>query len=447
MVMVPPCSFLAFSMKAALRWPWMGALPAFFLAVSCCLVAAACADDWPQFGGPSRDGVWKETGIIQTFPPQGLKILWRVPIGDGLCSPIVSGDRVIICDSEKKKPKAWERVHCYDESSGKPLWTHTDEVSYPEWALDAKAFAGPDATPLAVDGKVYVPGKNGHLVCLNVLDGAVVWRRDLMKDYGLTEFSGDSTSPLIEGSLLILVVGGHPDSSVIALDKDSGKEVWRALDDKWTYSSPIVIGAGGKRQIIVWTPDAITSLDPATGHTWWREPRTLNGDYATATPTAWEDLLLAGGLMFQLDTAKPAASVLWPENTVKARRTLSNTTGPLLQGGYVYSHKSHGRLVCLDARTGQRIWEKENVTDPGNGACIHIIPNGDCVWLFTDQGDLIRARLTPKGYDELGRAHLLNPTYPFGGRNRLWSPPAFANRHVFARSSAELVCASLEADP
>jgi hypothetical protein len=275
----------------------------------------------------------------------------------------------------------------------------------------------------------------------------VFWRRDLMKDYALTEFSGDTTSPLIEGSLLILVGGGKPDASVIALDKDSGKEMWRALDDKWTYSSPIVISAGGKRQLIVWTPDAITSLDPATGKTWWRELRTLHGDYAAATPTAWEDLLLAGGLMFQLDPAKPAASVLWPENTVKARRSLSNTTGPLLQGGYVYSHKSQGRLVCLDARTGKQIWEKEKVTDSRSGACIHIIPNGDCAWLFTDQGDLIRARLTPKGYEELGRAHLLDPTYPFDGRNLLWSPPAFANRHVFARSSKELVCASLEAEP
>jgi outer membrane protein assembly factor BamB len=208
-----------------------------------------------------------------------------------------------------------------------------------------------------------------------------------------------------------------------------------------------VISAGGKRQLIVWTPDAITSLDPATGKTWWRQPRTLHGDFAVATPVLWERLLLAGGLMFQLDADKPAASVLWPEDTVKARRSLSNTTGPLLQDGYVYSHKSHGRLVCLDARTGQQVWEKENVTDSRNGACIHLTPNGDSTWLFTEQGDLIRARLSPRGYEELGRAHLLNPTYSFDGRKLVWSPPAFANRHVFARSTEELVCASLEAKP
>lgn len=407
----------------------------------------AHADDWPQFGGPDRDGVWKETGILQTFPPEGLKICWRAPIGTGLSSPIVSDGRVFLTDSDRQKPRAWERVHCYDEKTGKPLWTHTDEVTYPDWAFTPEAETGPDATPLAAAGKIYAPGKNGHLVCLNVRDGAVIWRRDLMKDFGMTEFSGDTPSPLIEGSLLILVVGGKPDASVIALDKDSGKEVWRALDDKWTYSSPLVITAGGKRQLIVWTPVAITSLDPATGKTWWRQPRALYGDYTAAMPSAQDGLLLAGGLMFQLDPEKPAATVLWPEDTVKARRTLCSTAGPLFQGNYIYGHKAQGRVVCLDAHTGQQVWEREKVVDAKSGACIHLIPNGDSVWLFTDQGDLIRARLSPKGYEELGRAHLLDPTYPFGGRNLLWSPPAFANKHVFARSSVELVCASLDAQP
>ncbi|MDB6153635.1 MAG: hypothetical protein JWL90_2088 [Chthoniobacteraceae bacterium] len=410
-------------------------------------IATLLADDWPQFGGPNRDGVWRETGILETFPTDGLKVRWRVPVGSGLSSPIVSDGRVFLCDSERVKPKAWERVHCYDEKSGKPLWTHTDEVNYPEWAFTPNTETGPDGTPIAAGGKVYAVGRMGNLVCLDLRDGAVLWQRDLTKDCGPADTFGTTPSPLIEGNLLILVTGGKPGTCVLAFDKDSGKEVWRTLNDERTYSSPIVITAGGKRQLIVWTPDAITSLEPATGKTWWRETRTLHGDFAVAAPTVWEGLLLAGGLMFQLDPDKPAASVLWPEDTVKTRRTLSQTSGPLVQDGYVYSHKSQGHLVCLDARTGQQVWEKEKVTDPKGGACIHLIPNGDCTWLFTDQGDLIRVRLSPKGYDELSRAHLLNPTYLFGGRNLLWPLPAFANRHVFARSGEELVCASLAATP
>lgn len=407
----------------------------------------ARADDWPQFGGPERDGVWKETGILQTFPAEGIKVRWRATIGAGLPSPIVSEGRVFLSDAERKQPRAWERVHCFDEKSGKELWTHTDEVTYPDWAFAPASETGPDGTPTADDGKLYAVGRMGNLLCLNVLDGAVLWQKDLKKDCGEADTFGTMPSPLIEGNLVILVLGGQPDTGVMAFDKETGQEAWRALADKWTYSSPIVITAGGKRQMIVWTPPAITSLDPATGKTWWRQPRALYGDYATAMPSRQDGLLLAGGLMFELDPEKPAATVLWPEDTVHARRTLSNTAGPVLQGGYVYAHKAQGRLVCLEARTGRQVWEKENVADAKSGASIHLTPNGDSVWLFTDQGDLMRARLSALGYEELTRAHVLEPSYPFGGRKLLWSPPAFANRHVFARSGAELVCASLEAQP
>lgn len=405
------------------------------------------ADDWTQFGGPTRDGVWRETGIMQTFPAEGLKVRWRASVGGGLSSPVIARGRVFLIDSTVVKAKAWERIHCFDEKSGKSLWTHSYEVQYPEWAFDSKTKTGPGSTPLVSDGNVFGIGATGQLLCLDAAKGAVLWKRKLTADYGLEEFSGNTPSLLLEGNLLILVIGGKPRACVVALDKNTGKEVWRALSDKWTYSSPLVISAGGQRQLIVWTPDAVTSLNPATGQTWWREPRTLHSDFAVAGPIVSEGLLLAGGLMFQLDSDKPAASVLWPEDTVKARRTLSQTSGPLMQGRHVYSHKSQGRLVCLDARTGTQVWEKDKVVDSKNGACIHLIPNGDAVWLFTDQGDLVRARLTDKGYEELGRAHLLNPDYLFGGRNVVWPPPAFANRHIFARSGVELICASLEAKP
>jgi outer membrane protein assembly factor BamB len=229
----------------------------FFLTVAIgWLAVQAKADDWPQFRGPNRDGVLNETGILQTFPTDGLKVRWRVPAGGGLSSPIVSDGRVFLCDSEMKKPKAWERVHCYDEKTGKPLWTHTDEATYPDWAFDPTQATGPDATPIASGGKVYTFGRIGSLLCLDVRDGAMLWQRDLGKQYGPENF-GTTPSPLIEGNLVILVAGGKPDACVIALDKDSGKDVWQALDDNWTYSSPIVINAGGKGQLIVLTPEAV----------------------------------------------------------------------------------------------------------------------------------------------------------------------------------------------
>jgi hypothetical protein len=126
---------------------------------------------------------------------------------------------------------------------------------------------------------------------------------------------------------------------------------------------------------------------------------------------------------------------------------LSNTSTPLLRGDHVYSARSNGEFVCLDSHTGEPVWTTEKVTALKSGASIHLTPNGDIVWLFTDEGNLIRARLTPQGYEELGRAHLIEPTSPFFGKNFAWVPPVYANRHVFARNDKEVVCASLEAKP
>ena len=409
--------------------------------------AMAQAYDWPQFRGADRDGSWNESAILRTFPSDGLKVTWRVPVGGGMSSPIVSGGRVYLCDAERKKPQAWERVHCYEEKTGKLLWTHTDEIAYPEWAFDPTYPTGPDATPIVAAGKIYSLGKVGNLLCLNALDGAVLWQKDLLKDYNVGETYNTTPSPLIEGQLLIVVLGAKPNAGVLAFDKDTGKEAWRALDDQWTYSSPMVIAAGGKRQFIVLTPDAVTSLDPATGTTWWREKRTVRGDFTAAGSVSYGDLLFAGGIMFQLSPDKPAATVLWPDSgTSYTRRILSQTSIPVIRDGCVFSDKSYGHLVCLEALTGKLLWQNEEVTDKTNGAAQQLYSNGDSTLIFTNQGNLIRARLTSSGYKELSRVHFIEPTYKFAGRKVVWPLPAFANQHIFARNDEELICVSLEAE-
>jgi outer membrane protein assembly factor BamB len=408
------------------------------------LASGARANDWPQWRGTNRDGIWSETGVLQTFPMDGLKVRWRAPVGGGLSSPVVAQDRVFVTDAiVKEKPVAWERVQCFDEKSGKLIWTHQYEAKYFDWAFDPKSPTGPGATPIVKNGKVYTLGAAGDLFCLDVLTGAILWKRNISQEFGLAELSGCTPSPLIEGDLLILVIGGKPDAGVVALDRNSGKEVWRALSDMWTYSSPIVITAGGQRQLIVWTPQAVTSLDPATGKTWWRHPITTQGDYVIATPVARGNRLLISGLMFQLDREKPAATVLWPDTLALSRRILSRTSIPLLQEGYIYSDKSNGRLVCLEEETGKQIWETDNLTDHKAGSAIQLTANGDSALLYTNEGNLIRARLTANGYEELSRVHLIDATYFLGGRNVAWPPPTFANRHVYVRNDKELICASL----
>ncbi len=409
------------------------------------LPLAGQAGDWPQWRGPNRDSVWSETGIRETFPSGGLEIRWRAPVGYGFSSPVVAEGRVCVTDSQLDKPKAIERVLCFAEATGKPLWTYTHAVTYPEWAFTPSQEKGPNSTPILRDGKVYVLGSLGHLFCLEARKGEVLWKKDLAKEYGFDPLQTTSASPLIEGNLLILLIPSKP--CVLALDKNSGKEVWKALDESAAHSSPILINAGGARQLVVWTQQSVSGLDPGTGKVHWREPLPTLSDYIIATPVCSNGRLLLSGLMLKLDAEKPAAAVLWPEAKSPARRILSNTSSPLLQGHCVFSAKSSGELICLDAVSGKPLWETNSVTDLKGGASIHLTVNGDSALLFNNRGELIRAQLTARGYHEISRAALLEPTYPFSGRKVAWAAPAFANRHVFARSEKELVCASLAATP
>src|SRR5439155_24153773 len=149
------------------------------------------------------------------------------------------------------------------------------------------------------------------LFCLDAKIVDVVWQRNLEKDYQVA-FAPGAPSPLIEGDLLILFIGGKPGACVVGLHKNTGKEVWKALDESLTFSSPIVIASGGKKQLIVWTQESVTALDPATGKTYWRQRLLTSSEYTVSTPVFHKDRLLIGGLMFQLSPDKPAATVRWP---------------------------------------------------------------------------------------------------------------------------------------
>jgi outer membrane protein assembly factor BamB len=414
------------------------------VAVSLCLmVLGATASDWPQFRGPNRDGNWDESGILQSFPRQGLKIRWRQPAGGGFSSPVVAAGRVFVSDVALTKPASRERVHCFEEKTGKVLWVFGYQEHYGEWAFVPERGAGPTATPIVEQGRIYVVGANGHVHCLDVKTGAVIWEKDLWQEYQVEEM-GCRPSPLIEGPLLIVYTGAKPGATVLALDKQTGKEVWKALDEHASNSSPITITSRGRRQLIVWTDKSLVSLDPSNGHTWWRELMTTSNNDDVAMPVCRGNRLLVSGLMLELSGPPPAATFRWPENRAPSKRILSNTSTPVLQGEYIYSCKSPGELVCLEAATGRQVWTTNTITTLKNGASINITPQGGGYFLFTDEGNLIRAELSLKGYREISRSHLIDPTWPFNGYKFVYAPPAFADRHVFARNEAEIVCASLE---
>jgi outer membrane protein assembly factor BamB len=411
--------------------------------LQCLMALVATAGDWPQFRGPHRDGNWNETGILQTFPAEGLKIRWRHPVGGGFSSPVVADGRVFLSDVVLNKPASRERVHCFDEKTGQVLWVFGYQEHYGEWAFVRERGAGPTATPTVEEGRIYVVGANGYVHCLDVKTGAVLWEKNLWQEYQLEEM-GCRPSALIERQLLVVFTGARPGATVPALDKLTGKEVWKALDEHASNSSPIAITSAGHRQLIIWTDKSLVSLDPSNGHTYWRELMTTSNNDDIATPVCDGNRLLVSGLMLELGGPTPTATFRWPENRAASKRVLSNTSTPVLRGEYIYSCRTPGELVCLEAATGREVWSTNSVTTLKTGASINITPQGGGYFLFTDEGNLIRAALSPKGYRETSRCHLIDPTWPFNGFKFAYAPPAFANRHIFARNEEEIVCASLE---
>ena len=407
----------------------------------------ARADDWPQWRGPNRDGVWKETNILQTFPTNGLKVRWRAAVGYGFSSPVVAQGRVYVTDSQLAAPRLRARVLCFDEASGKPLWTYSYEKEFPDWAFKPGQEQGPNATAIVGSGKVFAPGPLSHdLFCLDAAKGDLIWHKDLRKEYQIEETASLAASPMLDGDRLILVIGGKPDACVVALDKNSGKEVWRSLNEGSAHSSPIIITAGGARQLIVWTLKSVAGLDPATGKSYWREGFLGDPMSVVATPVRSVNRLLIGGTMLKLDSTKPGAVVVWPEERAVSKRVLSSTSTAALLGDYVFSATSAGEFVCLDAKTGERVWTTDKAADPKSKAStsIHLTVNGDSVLLYNDRGELIRARLDGEGYHEISRVILLEGAYPFGGRKVAWAAPAYANGHVVVRNDREVIRASLQ---
>lgn len=409
-------------------------------------VFGARGEDWPQWRGPGRDGVWSTTGFVGEPQARLVRTHWRKPVGFGFASPVVADGKVFLPELQLDRVASHERVVCYDETTGRTLWSQAYEVKPPEWAFNPGQETGPNATPIVEGGRLFAIGWHGHLHCLETGRGDVVWRRDLAHDYPDAELR-TTASPLVEGRLLILVIGGKPDACVVALDKETGQEVWRALREGAGYSSPVITRVEGTRQLLVWTIESVTSLDPASGKRFWRIPIATPADMVVSTPVCRDDRLLVGGMMFRLVGDPPSATLLWPEQSRPTARVLSVTSTAFLTAGHLYSPRLNGELICLEADTGREVWRTNSVTDLKSGASIHITQTGNSALLFTDRGELIQARLSPAGYQEITRATLVAPVTPFGGRNVAWSPPAFANGCAFVRTSKELVCASLALHP
>jgi len=438
--------------------------PVLLLLCGLLFVSTVRGDDWPQWMGPGRDGVWRETGTLERFPQAGPRVLWRTPIAAGYAGPSVAGERVFVMDfvtpdgrgtnnpGARDKLSGVERLLCLDRDTGREVWKIETQVDY-----NISYAGGPRVTPTVAGDLVYSLGAEGDLLCARVADGSMVWRKDLNDTYKCeTPWWGFCGHPLVDGDKLLCLAGGVG-SIAIALDRHTGTELWKSLTASDPgYCPPSIIEHAGRRQLLIWTADDLNGLDPETGKVLWTHPLAPKYKMSINIPQKSGDLLFASGIgkvaaALRFNEQGTAVSEVW-KGTTTTGVYCANAT-PLIADGVIYGCDcDSGHLRAVDLKTGKRLWESLKATTndrPAPHATAFLVRHGDTgnKWvLFNERGELILARLTPQGYEELSRAKVLEATGDAFGRPVVWTHPAFANRCVFVRNDREIVCVSLAAE-
>ena len=426
-----------------------------------CLALLVCttvvrADDWPQWMGPVRDNVWRETGLVETLPASP-KYVWRIPVAGGYSGPAVAKGKVYVTDYvtadnvkidnfDRKNSTGMERIQCFDEKNGMLLWSkqqpETYSISYP---------AGPRSTPLVHEGKVYAQGAEGQLACFHADSGDVIWLKNLKTEYNTkAALWGYASQPLIDGNKLIVIAGGDG-SHCVALNKETGAEIWRTgTATEQGYSPPLIIKQAGIRQLILCSPDAVYAVNPETGKELWSQEYKGDNGSIIMTPIISGNYLFVAGfngrnMMLELATDKPGAKTLWRDDKKLAFSPVN--VQPFLMNEFVYGMDQGGELRCCQIPSGKIEWTTPKPLGErkqGSGTVFLVRANdSDKFWMFAESGDLIIGQLSPKGFTELSRTHVIDPSNNAFGRDVVWCAPAFANKRMYVRNDKELVCIDL----
>lgn len=425
----------------------------------------AKADDWPQWMGPKRDGLWRESGVVASLPAGGAPVIWRAEVAYGYAGPAVAGSRVYLFDyvveqgqvrnlpSRRDQLAGFERLTCYDGATGDVLWRKQDKRKYL-----VSYGGGPRCTPTVDEDLVFTLGAEGNLVCRRTRDGTKVWSVSFRKAFGVeTPIWGHSAHPLVVGEMLYCVAGG--DGSVaVAFDKRTGELKWKKLSaSEPGYCPPVLINHAGVDQLLVWHPESLNSMNPATGDLYWSLPLRPSYGMSITQPQLQDDNLFVSAIgnvavLMKLDKDKPGVEVVWSGGGKTGVRSANVT--PLMEPGVIYGVDCEtSELMAVSIENGKRLWATKVPTvgkgqraRHGTAFLTRHEPSG-VYWLFNEQGELITAKLSRDGYEETGRQKLVEASSSAFGRPVVWTTPAFADRCVFVRNDKELVCVSLAEKP
>lgn len=426
-------------------------------------------DDWPQFLGPQANGTSQETNLLDRFPTAGPRVVWEKAIGTGYSAPSVRGDRVVIHHRQGEA----EIVEGLDAGTGHPAWRHT----YPSRFVDPYGYNnGPRATPLVTTNRVYAFGAEGRLLCLELASGQVLWQRDTATDWEIpAAFFGVGSSPVIEAGRLLVMVGGQPNSGMVAFDSATGRTRWEGVGEanwngvrktgwpgepvvnwnRWekqaSYATPVVATVHGRRTAFCLMRQGLVSLDPETGvvnfSRWFRAR--VEESVNAANPVVAGDLVLVsaayyrvGSVLLRVRPDGRGFEEVWRSTALEA-----HWSTPILHDRYLYAfsgrNEPDARFRCLEFETGRLCWDRDESWQPrstkrpgvyGRGSVI--VADGKLV-VLGEGGLLGLFRANPEQPEELGRWQVPSLEYP------CWAAPALANRRLYLRSEDRLVCLDL----
>ena len=402
----------------------------FVMTNSLCLAQPANSKhDWPQFLGPQRNGISEETGLLDRWPAAGPKEVWRVSGGVGMSGLVISRGRLVTLVQRDGE----QQLVALDAQTGKTVWERPLAPEYQNGMGN-----GPRATPAISGDLIFSYTGEGILTAVNFASGKIVWTHNVVEELeGQVADYGMASSPLVIDNRVHVTVGA-PSATVAAFDTMTGKLVWKSGEDPAGYSSPALLSVGGRSQLVVYSGASVLGLSPDNGALLWRYPYETNFDCNIVTPLAVKDQVFVssgenhGSVLLSLKPKgnKFEVSEVWKSQGPKSVLRNEWQTS-ILHDGFLYGFDNVGaagpvtHLTCVNAVTGERSWQELRF---GKG---NLIAADGKLLMTTMNGEFVLAKISSKGYEEIGRAEVLKQTR---------QAPALSNGLLYLRDNDEIIC-------
>jgi outer membrane protein assembly factor BamB len=375
-------------------------------------ITAQTAGDWPQWRGPNRDGISKETGLLKQWPDGGPPLVWKAAgAGTGYSSLAISNGRIYTIGLRGDR----EFVVAFDVATGKQVWATPNGTAFRESHGD-----GPRGTPTVDGDRLYALGGNGDLSAIDLKTGRIVWSMNILSKFGGENIQwGISESPLVIGEKLLVTPGG-PGASIVALNKKDGTLIWKSQSDRAGYSSGMPVQIGSTTQVVFFTNNRAVGLDLKDGKLLWEYPRPANDTANVATPIVRGSRVFissdygTGGGVVEIK-ADGKASELYFTRDMKNHHSSS-----ILIGDYLYGFSS-SMLTAMKFDTGEVAWRDRSV---GKGSLVYADGH---LYAYSENGVVGLIEATPAGYREKGRFRIQQGSLP------TWTHPVVAGGRLYLR--------------